>query len=242
MTAVRRVAVAMTMAVHMAPRGARPPTRSTCSSWRKSACCRNRISRCSRCSARCGHAEGGDQARRAGVGQPEGDGRSEAAVDNIGDRCADAPREGRRHQRPGRVGVAGDRTLRQAIVSSAGGAYRPSPATTGGRPPPSRCAAGLRSSSPRRHRTTPPNRDVSPQRMYDASYDDYSTGRFDMAIQGFQGFIQSFPRMQPMVADAQYNIGIAVRAEQRRKLVAAYQRVISVSGSTACRSPITSSG
>jgi tol-pal system protein YbgF len=49
---------------------------------------------------------------------------------------------------------------------------------------------------------------VSPQRMFDASFDDYSAGRWDLAIQGFRGFIQAFPRLPP-AADAQYNIGMA---------------------------------
>jgi tol-pal system protein YbgF len=49
---------------------------------------------------------------------------------------------------------------------------------------------------------------VSPQRMYEASYDDYTAGRYDLAIQGFQGFIQAFPRLAN-AADAQYNIGMS---------------------------------
>jgi tol-pal system protein YbgF len=49
---------------------------------------------------------------------------------------------------------------------------------------------------------------VSPQRMFDASFDDYSAGRYDLAIQGFQGFLQAFPRL-PQAADAQYNIGMS---------------------------------
>lgn len=49
---------------------------------------------------------------------------------------------------------------------------------------------------------------VSPQRMFDASFDDYSAGRYDLAIQGFEGFIQAFPRL-PQAADAQYNIGMS---------------------------------
>lgn len=54
----------------------------------------------------------------------------------------------------------------------------------------------------------PPPAGVSPQRMYEASYDDYTAGRYDLAIQGFQGFIQAFPRL-PNAADAQYNIGMS---------------------------------
>lgn len=49
---------------------------------------------------------------------------------------------------------------------------------------------------------------VSAQRMYEASYDDYTAGRYDLAIQGFQGFIQAFPRL-PNAADAQFNIGMS---------------------------------
>ena len=46
------------------------------------------------------------------------------------------------------------------------------------------------------------------RRAYEASYDDYTAGRFDLAIQGFQGFIQAFPRLAN-AADAQYNIGMS---------------------------------
>jgi tol-pal system protein YbgF len=59
--------------------------------------------------------------------------------------------------------------------------------------------------------TTPPPStptSVSPTRMFDASFDDYTAGRWDLAIQGFRGFIQAFPRL-PQAADAQYNIGMA---------------------------------
>ena len=49
---------------------------------------------------------------------------------------------------------------------------------------------------------------VSPSRMFEASYDDYAAGRWDLAIQGFEGFIQAYPRL-PQAADAQYNIGMS---------------------------------
>jgi tol-pal system protein YbgF len=47
---------------------------------------------------------------------------------------------------------------------------------------------------------------VSPQRMYETSYDDFTAGRWDSAITGFTLFIQSFPRL-PQAAQAQFNIG-----------------------------------
>ena len=56
--------------------------------------------------------------------------------------------------------------------------------------------------------TSQPPVGVSPGRMFDASFDDYSAGRYDLAIQGFQNFIQVFPRL-PQAADAQYNIGMS---------------------------------
>ena len=91
--------------------------------------------------------------------------------------------------------------LRQAIAS------QPAPQTAavpvGGDP----AAAGAPPpTTPPPVSTTPGT--VSPQRMYEASYDDYTAGRFDLAIQGFQGFIQAFPRLAN-AADAQYNIGMS---------------------------------
>jgi tol-pal system protein YbgF len=49
---------------------------------------------------------------------------------------------------------------------------------------------------------------TSPSRMYDTSYDDYTAGRFDLAIQGFQGFVQAFPRV-PLAGTAVFNIGMS---------------------------------
>jgi len=91
--------------------------------------------------------------------------------------------------------------LRQSIAS------QPSPQTvsgvTGGE---SGTPASGGTPTPPPVSTTPGT--VSPQRMYEASYDDYTAGRFDLAIQGFQGFIQAFPRLAN-AADAQYNIGMS---------------------------------
>jgi tol-pal system protein YbgF len=55
---------------------------------------------------------------------------------------------------------------------------------------------------------TPAGPQMSPQRMFDTSYDDYSAARYDLAIQGFQGFVQSFPRA-PQAGTAVYNIGMS---------------------------------
>ena len=86
--------------------------------------------------------------------------------------------------------------LRQAIASQPA----PQTAAPGGTDP-------LAPTSPTTP-SAPPPVGVSAQRMYEASYDDYTAGRFELAIQGFQGFIQAFPRL-PNAADAQFNIGMS---------------------------------
>ena len=91
--------------------------------------------------------------------------------------------------------------LRQAIASQP--APQPAAVPVGGDP----AAAGAPPAAPPPPVSTTPGT-VSPQRMYEASYDDYTAGRFDLAIQGFQGFIQAFPRLA-QAADAQYNIGMS---------------------------------
>ena len=93
--------------------------------------------------------------------------------------------------------------LRQAIASQPA-AQSPTTVPVGGDPA---AVAGGGAPTPPPPVTTTPGT-VSPQRMYEASYDDYTAGRFDLAIQGFQGFIQAFPRLAN-AADAQYNIGMS---------------------------------
>ena len=94
-------------------------------------------------------------------------------------------------------------TLRSAINSAPAQTVAPAnvdpsgaPVGGGGTPPP----------APTPNPVTPNT--VSPSRMYEASFDDYSAGRWELAIQGFQGFIEAFPRLA-QAADAQYNIGMS---------------------------------
>jgi len=47
---------------------------------------------------------------------------------------------------------------------------------------------------------------VSPQKMFDSAYDDFTSNRYETAIQGFELFIRTFPRL-PQAASAQFNIG-----------------------------------
>jgi tol-pal system protein YbgF len=68
---------------------------------------------------------------------------------------------------------------------------------------------------------------ISPQRMYDNAYGDYTAGQYELATQGFNAFIASFPRSDK-ADDAQLNIGNALySAGKYRDAVEAFQKVIS---------------
>lgn len=110
--------------------------------------------------------------------------------------------------------------LRQTIASQPPPSATPAPGAAtgtepGAAPPPTSSAPAA----------MPPG-SISPQRMYDTSFDDYSAGRYDLAIQGFQAFIQAFPRT-PNAANAQYNIGMSYFNQGKwAEARDAFQRVI----------------
>jgi tol-pal system protein YbgF len=49
---------------------------------------------------------------------------------------------------------------------------------------------------------------ASPTRLYDMAWSDYASGQWDLAIQGFDSYIRSFPKSD-QADDAQVNIGAA---------------------------------
>jgi tol-pal system protein YbgF len=76
--------------------------------------------------------------------------------------------------------------------------------------------------------TTPPGSApfISPQRMYDNAYSDYTGAQYDIAIQGFNAYIASFPKSDK-ADDAQLNIGNAYYAAGKyREAAEAFQKVI----------------
>jgi tol-pal system protein YbgF len=88
----------------------------------------------------------------------------------------------------------------------------PGTATTGGGQPP---APG---------RTGAPL--ISPQRMFDNAYGDYTAGQYDIAILGFNTYINTFP-LSDKADDAQLNIGQALHATGKfREALEAFQKVI----------------
>jgi len=50
--------------------------------------------------------------------------------------------------------------------------------------------------------------------MYETSYDDYMAGRYPLAIDGFQAFIQMFPKAL-QAGSAMYNIGMSYYAQRK---------------------------
>jgi tol-pal system protein YbgF len=74
--------------------------------------------------------------------------------------------------------------------------------------------------------TGAPGVNISPTRMYDQSYADYAAGQFDLAVDGFQAFIRTFPT-SPKAAEAQLYIGYSLyNAGRNTEAVAALQKVI----------------
>ena len=68
---------------------------------------------------------------------------------------------------------------------------------------------------------------ISPQRMYDNAYSDYTGGQYDIAIQGFTAYIASFPKSD-QADNAQLNIGNAYYAAGKyREAAEAFQKAIS---------------
>jgi len=72
----------------------------------------------------------------------------------------------------------------------------------------------------------PVNPGVSPQRMYDTAWADYTTGQWALAIQGFEAYISAFQRSE-LADDAQFYIGQTHYADGRyREAADAFELVV----------------
>lgn len=121
--------------------------------------------------------------------------------------------------------------MRQTIASMpAPGAVAPgaeAPAGAETTPPTQPTGGAVPAQPPTSTATTPNTANVSPQKMYDASFADYTAGQWDLAVMGFETYIRMFPRTDK-TDDAQLNIGNSLYgAGKNREAVAAYQKVIS---------------
>ena len=113
-------------------------------------------------------------------------------------------------------------SMRQAISSmpAPGAATSPAPGVTGeptGITPPAGVATAPSNPSP----------NVSPKQAYDSAFNDYTSGQYDLAVQGFAYYIKMFPT-SPLADDAQLNICNSYFAMGNYKeAVAACQKVTS---------------
>lgn len=72
----------------------------------------------------------------------------------------------------------------------------------------------------------PPPAGVSPQKAWDAAFNDYTGGQWDLAIAGFEFYLKTFPT-SPRAGDAQLNIGNSYYAMGNyQQAVPAFQKVI----------------
>ena len=94
-----------------------------------------------------------------------------------------------------------------------------------GEPPTGDPAAAASGATAPAATTPPPN--VSPTQMWDRVYAVYTAGQFDLAVEGFQSFIRTFPT-SPQADDAQLYIGHSLfSAGKYAEAVTALQKVIS---------------
>jgi len=72
-----------------------------------------------------------------------------------------------------------------------------------------------------------PPANISPTQMWDRVYASYTAGQYDLAVEGFQSYIRTFPT-SPQADDAQLYTGYSLyNAGKYQEAVAALQRVIS---------------
>jgi tol-pal system protein YbgF len=73
---------------------------------------------------------------------------------------------------------------------------------------------------------TPPVAGVSPERMYQTAWADYTSGQYTLAITGFEQFVRTFPQSE-RADDAQFLIGDAHYSLKRfEEAIGAYNQVI----------------
>jgi len=67
---------------------------------------------------------------------------------------------------------------------------------------------------------------VSPGKAWDAAWNDYTSGQYDLAIQGFEFYLRNFPT-SPRAGEAQLNIGNSYYLSgQFKEAIAAFQQVV----------------
>ena len=119
-------------------------------------------------------------------------------------------------------------TLRQAIPEPAAAPPPLSTDAAAGAVPGTTSAdpLGTTGTPPQTAAATPPNPGISPQRLFQTSYADYSTANYAIAIQGFDSYLKYFPK-GVQAHEAQFMIGESLSNDKKDlEAVAAYNRVI----------------
>jgi tol-pal system protein YbgF len=111
--------------------------------------------------------------------------------------------------------------MRQTVASA------PPPAVPGAEPPAGEAPGGQPSSAvPGSAAFNPPPANISPTRMYEQAMADYSAGQYELAVEGLQAFIRTFPT-SPNADDAQLHSGYSLYAAGKfSEAAAALQKVI----------------
>jgi tol-pal system protein YbgF len=67
---------------------------------------------------------------------------------------------------------------------------------------------------------------MTPRRLYETAYADYTAGQWSLAIQGFETYLKTYPKSE-LADDAQYYIGESYAGDSKyRDAASAYERVI----------------
>ena len=127
-------------------------------------------------------------------------------VEGVAETTAHPAREGRRNQRPpvvddARAAVA---AADRGLDASAGPRRHPARGGRSGRRRPGSVGSGSPDCCVLA--ATPPPSNVSPTQMWDRVYAVYTAGQWDLAVEGFQSYIRTFPT-SPQADDAQLYIG-----------------------------------
>ena len=67
---------------------------------------------------------------------------------------------------------------------------------------------------------------MSPQRLYDTAYADYTAGQWSLAIQGFETYLEDLPEVRARRRCAVLHRRVVLRGQQVPEAVEAYERVI----------------
>ena len=114
---------------------------------------------------------------------------------------------------------------RPAATASAPGETPTDPASEGGAAPAAGTTTGPAGVPP----ATPAGTGatgMTPRRLYETAYADYTAGQWSLAIQGFETYLKTYPKSE-LADDAQYYIGESFAGDSKfRDAATAYERVI----------------